>query len=128
MASVLILEDDEDMRSLLCELFLMGGAERCLGVGSVEELRRRGDEVHQAQLALIDINLGSGKPSGLDAFAWLQSRRYGGQVVFVTGHAASHPLLAAAERLRGVRVLKKPVEPEVLVDLLPEADGASAPL
>lgn len=124
MASVLVLEDDGDMRTLVCELFRMGGAERCVAVGSVAELRRRGADIHHFQLALIDVNLGYGHPSGLDAYEWLRAQRFGGQVVFITGHASSHPLVRELQGLRGVQVLRKPVDADVLLDLLPAADAA----
>ena len=125
MAGVLVLEDDGDMRVLLCELLSMAGAECCVSVGSVEELRRqRLEDVHRAQLALIDINLGADHPSGLEAYEWLRSQRFGGRVVFITGHAASHPLMREAQGLRGVEVLRKPVDADVLLDLLPAGEEA----
>ena len=124
MASVLVLEDDEDMRALLCELLVMSGVDGCVEAGSVRELEACGERVHRAQLALLDINLGAGNPTGLDAYEWLVRQRYGGQVVFITGHAATHPELRAAERLHGVRVLMKPVDPDVLIALLPDEQGA----
>ena len=124
MAGVLVLEDDGDMRTLMCELFSMAGAERCVAVGSVAELRQNPELVHHTQLALIDINLGSGLPSGLEAYDWLRSQRFGGRVVFITGHAASHPLMREAQGLRGVEVLRKPVDADVLLDLLPAGEEA----
>lgn len=127
MAGVLVLEDDGDMRVLLCELLSMAGAECCVSVGSVEELRQYSRDVHRAQLALLDINLGSGHPTGLDAYAWLRAQRFGGQVVFITGHAATHPLLREAQELRGVQVLRKPVDAEVLLNLIPADDAHPAP-
>jgi len=126
MASVLVLEDDADMRTLLCELLVMSGVDDCLSVGSVRELQACGEHVHGAQLALLDINLGPGKATGLDAYEWLLRQRYGGKVVFITGHATSHPQLIAAERLNGAKVLRKPVDPDVLLELLPEDAPASA--
>ena len=125
MASVLVLEDDGDMRTLMCELLEMAGVDSCVSVGSVEELRRqRLEDVHRAQLALIDINLGADHPSGLEAYEWLLQQRFAGKVVFITGHAASHPLLREAQGLRGVQVLRKPVDGDVLLDLLPAAEQA----
>jgi DNA-binding NtrC family response regulator len=124
MASVLVLEDDGDMRTLMCELFSMAGADRCVAVGSVEELRKHAEALRGLELALIDINLGPGHPSGLAAYEWLLSQRFGGRVVFITGHATAHPLLREAQALRGVEVLRKPVDADILLDLLPAGEEA----
>jgi FixJ family two-component response regulator len=122
---VLVLEDDEDLRCILCELLAMVGVETCVGTGSVAELKRREGEVLGCELALLDINLGAAVPSGLDAYQWLRERGFGGRIVFLTGHAHSHPLVRQAHALRDVQVLSKPVEARTLLALVGgDADGA----
>lgn len=121
MRRVLVLEDDDDLRGLICELLRMSGAVECLGVGSYEELLRHGEAALECTLALLDVNLGAGVPSGLDAHRWLRERGFRGRTVFLTGHARSHPLVSQAYTLTGVQVLAKPVDSGVLLALVEDA-------
>lgn len=108
MRRFLILEDDPDLRASLCELLLLAGAASCLAVGSVEELQEVEAEALRADVALLDVHLGDDRPSGLDAHAWLLSRGFSGQAVFLTGHGRPEP--AAPSPM----VLEKPVAAGVL--------------
>lgn len=124
MLRVLVLEDDGDLRSILCELLSLSGADACVSAGSFEELRRKGAEALGCGLALLDINLGAGVPSGLDAHRWLQDNGFPGRTVFLTGHARSHPLVREALELKNVQVLSKPIESSALVALVGDvSDG-----
>lgn len=123
MQRVLVLEDDEDLRTLLCELLEMAGAEDCVGAGSVEAMVRQREHVLGCGLALLDVNLGTGAPSGLDAYHWLREHGFGGHIVFLTGHARSHPLVRKAHALTQAQVLSKPVDVSVLMALVREPDG-----
>ncbi|HSP80245.1 MAG TPA: response regulator [Myxococcaceae bacterium] len=124
MQRVLVLEDDEDLRFILCELLLLAGVEACVATGSVEELQRRQDEALGCELAILDINLGAAVPSGLEAYRWLRGRGFGGRIVFLSGHAHSHPLVCQAHALSDVQVLAKPVDSQTLLALLGScADG-----
>lgn len=114
MRQIVVLEDDEDLRQMLCQLLRTAGAERCLPVASVAELKANEADVMTSHLAILDVNLGPGEPSGLDAFAWLKERGFGGQIVFLTGHARSHPLVKAAYELPNVKVFEKPMDPRKL--------------
>jgi DNA-binding response OmpR family regulator len=69
-------------------------------------------------LVILDVNLGAGQPSGVDACRWLQERSFSGQIVFLTGHA-SLPGVAEAHSL-GLKVLQKPLAIDELVKLLGE--------
>ncbi len=115
---MLFLEDDEDlveaMRDALCD----DGRWECVGVRSVAELQALGPGALACQLAILDINLGAGAASGLDAYRWLRERRFGGRVLFLTGHARSHPLVDEAARLGGVRVLQKPISLDNLLAVI----------
>ncbi|MFL5351015.1 response regulator [Archangium sp.] len=124
MLRVLVLEDDGDLRSILCELLSLSGADVCVSAGSLEELRRKGPEALGCGLALLDINLGAGVPSGLDAYRWLQDNAFPGKTVFLTGHARSHPLVREALELESVQVLSKPIGSGALLALVGDAsDG-----
>ena len=127
MLRVLVLEDDEDLRSILCELLSLSGTESCVSAGSFEELRRQGPEALGCGLALLDINLGAGVPSGLDAYRWLKDNGFPGRMVFLTGHARSHPLVRQAHELTQARVLSKPINAKALMALVGKPDDARGP-
>jgi FixJ family two-component response regulator len=118
MLRVLVLEDDDDLRAILCELLSLSGADACVGARSLEELRHKSAEALGCELALLDINLGAGVPSGLDAHRWLKDEGFAGRTVFLTGHARSHPLVREALELTHVQVLSKPIESKVLLELV----------
>lgn len=103
---------------MLCQLLRLAGAERCLPVASVEELKEKEADVMTSNLAILDVNLGPGEPSGMDAFRWLKERGFTGEIVFLTGHARSHPLVKAAYELPNVRVFEKPMDPKRLKALV----------
>ncbi|MDC0716913.1 response regulator [Nannocystis bainbridge] len=115
---VVFLDDDEDLRELFVDVVALFAERDCLTVGSVDELVEQRKRVLAAELIILDINLGPGLPSGLDAYKWLREQNYGGRVVFLTGHAASHPLVAEARRLAGVRVYEKPLPVPTIARLL----------
>jgi FixJ family two-component response regulator len=118
--TILLLDDDDDLREALGELFMSQGAQ-CVAVGSLEDLERRGASALACEVAILDVNLGPGKPSGVDAYRWLRSHAFAGRIVFLTGHARTHPSVAEAYKL-GTKVLEKPVSTDVLMSLLrPEA-------
>ncbi len=113
MRRILLLEDDDDLRASLRELIELLGAE-CLAVGSVDELKLNESAVLGCDVALLDINLGRGVASGIDGYRWLGTRSFKGAMVFLTGHARTHPLVEEAHRMAGVQVLEKPVNLDVL--------------
>jgi FixJ family two-component response regulator len=114
---VFLLDDDEDLRESLGDLIATvdGG---CVKAGSVREMQSHAGEVLNCSLALLDINLGEGHPSGLDACAWLHANAFPGRIAFLTGHGHAHPLVRQAEALGGVDVFSKPLEVPVLMKLL----------
>jgi DNA-binding response OmpR family regulator len=118
MRRIFVLEDDADLRHLLCQVLLLGGASGCVPLASYAELRAREAEALASDLALIDINLGPDVPSGIDAYRWLRERDFAGEIVFLTGHARAHPLVRQAVEIPGVRLLDKPVASETLMALV----------
>ncbi|MDY7226313.1 response regulator [Hyalangium sp. s54d21] len=123
MQRVLVLEDDDDLRFLLCDLLVASGAKACVSVDSFEAMVLRKEQVLECGLALLDVNLGGGVPSGLDAYHWLKEHGFTGGIVFLTGHARSHPLVRQARELTGARVLSKPVNAKELMALVKEPHG-----
>ncbi len=90
----------------------------CLGFASFAELVESREAVLACELAVLDVNLGAGQPSGLDAYEWLKREGFAGRVVFLTGHAPSHPLVQRAHRLGDARVFAKPITSEELRSLI----------
>ena len=111
---VLFVEDNDDLREMFAELVDFALKRRCIGVGSYEELVALGDRALGCGVAVLDINLGAGQWSGLDAYTWLREQGYTGRIVFLTGHAENHPLVVAAKRKGDAEIVSKPIDPERL--------------
>ena len=122
MARVLVLDDDADLRELVCELLAPSSAS-CIAAGSLKELEERESDAVACDLAILDINLGENEPTGIDACRWLHAHGFGGEIVFLTGHAASDPRVMEAAALTRARVLTKPLEAARLTELLTTAAG-----
>lgn len=117
MASVFILDNDRDIREMLCAVYAMSGVHECITTASVDAMVNDPDSVLHTDLAVLDMNLGPGQPSGSDACRWLREHRYRGKIAFLTGHGRAHPLVLEAER-QGARIFEKPVDIEVLTQLI----------
>ncbi len=107
---VLLLDDDDDLLASLAELIELACRRESLSAHSLDELRHQRRAALGCKLAILDINLGSDQPSGIDAYLWLKQQGFAERAVFLTGHAASHHLVVEAHRLAGVEVLQKPIE------------------
>ena len=119
-----LLDDDNDLLEILAELLQERDCQSLLA-HSLEELKALGPAVLAADVAVLDINLGAGQPSGIDAYDWLLSQSFAGRLLFLTGHAHSHPLVARAERLNRAVVLAKPLDGDVLLDRIMGAGAGS---
>jgi FixJ family two-component response regulator len=117
---VLYVEDNDDLRELVVELVTAVLTHRCVGVGSYEELVGLGDEALGCSIAILDINLGPNQPSGIDAYRWLRDKGYRGRIVFLTGHASTHPLVIEAKRIGDAEIFSKPIEPDRLRSIVEE--------
>jgi FixJ family two-component response regulator len=116
---IFVLEDDDDLCRVIVDLIRRTTHRECFGVRTFDEMRRERANVLKAALAILDVNLGAGQPSGLDAFAWLRAERFAGKVAFLTGHAATHPLVLRASEMGEAIVLKKPLEAQQIIEILP---------
>jgi DNA-binding NtrC family response regulator len=117
---ILFLDDDADLRRIISTLVQLKTGKSCLALATLAEMRAHREQVLGTQLAILDVNLGEDQPSGLDAYGWLRAEGYRGRVVFLTGHAATHPLVEAAARMGQVKVLVKPLTADQLTELLRE--------
>jgi FixJ family two-component response regulator len=113
-ACVLLLDDDEDLRSAIAEWIDHFGRGQPLELGSVAALAEAREAALACEVALLDVNLGPGQPTGIDALKWLRDNGFRGRIAFLTGHAASLPLL----RDQGVPILSKPLGSSELLQFL----------
>jgi FixJ family two-component response regulator len=116
--SVLFLEDDGDLQAAVSEVVAAMFDRRCVGIRSYRELVARGEEALGCEVALLDINLGPKSASGLDAYRWLRREGFSGRIVFLSGHASSHPLVLEASRIGDARVLAKPIDATALQEVI----------
>jgi DNA-binding NtrC family response regulator len=119
-AKLLILEDDDDMRNALVDVVSTLLGWQNVAVASYDELLERRDEVMQCQLAMLDVNLGVDQPNGLDALEWLLRHNFPGEIVFLTGHAQTDPLVQRALEMGIATVMEKPIGLPQLTALLEE--------
>ncbi len=115
---VLLLDDDQDLLDSLEDLIGIIDGRRCLGLRSLAELMAHRERALTCDLAIVDINLGPGQPSGLDAYAWLRAEHFAGRIVFLTGHAQGHPMVQRACTLEGAQAFRKPLHLDHLRALL----------
>jgi DNA-binding NtrC family response regulator len=113
-ASIVFLDDNEDLRELMRDLLESALRVECTCFGSVMEFEKHPEEVLHAKVAILDINLGPNVPDGIDAFNWLMGQGFHGKVLFFTGHARTYLQAALAEK-NGVEILEKPVDPDNLI-------------
>ena len=113
MRSVLVVDDDEDLLELIGMLFTHAGIS-CASARSFEAVQEMAPRLADFDVALVDVNLGAGQPTGLDVSKFLRASRFRGRTVFLTGHAKDDPLLAGA-LAPGDEILEKPVDSQVLL-------------
>jgi DNA-binding NtrC family response regulator len=108
-ARVIFLDDDPDLREVFADLMAELGVS-AVTVASVGELETTMSTPDSAfDLAILDINLGRGVPTGLDAYRWLKAHDFAGRIVFLTGHGRSDPLVSEVQRLGEIEVHDKPI-------------------
>jgi ActR/RegA family two-component response regulator len=116
MKRVLVLDDDDDLCQVMQRLFLSLGARECATAHSLSEIQRM--DFRGFDLAVLDVNLGAGEPNGLKVYEWLLSQNFGGRIVFLTGHAQSHPLVQQVMQIAGSHVMEKPASIQQIAALL----------
>jgi len=107
---ILLLDDDEDLREAIADLIKLASGRSCVSLSSYGELAPNRERVLACVLAILDANLGDGRPSGVDAYEWLRKERFAGRIVFLTGYGATHPLVQRAGKIGGPQVLTKPID------------------
>ena len=125
LESVLVVDDDEDLRAAMQEVLHQFGVSRLVEAGSLRDVEAHRDDALACQLALVDINLGYGEPTGIDVFEWFEREGFAGRVVFVTGHGSQDPRVQRAASLAGAEIVSKPLSTNVLRDMIAGRDPAS---
>ena len=121
MNCVLLLEDDDDLREVLEQALLMSGVEAVHSFRRVEDLIAHESDVLACRSAILDVNLGAGVPTGLDAHEWLRQAGYLGRIIFMTGHAGAYPQVRAFSEAADTYLLEKPAPIPALITLVLEA-------
>lgn len=119
-ASITFLEDNEELREVLSEITKSELGEEALSFSRLEQLIAHRTDVLQTKMAILDINLGSDQPTGVDAFHWLKSQGYTGKICFLTGHAKTHPMVQVASEI-GAEIWTKPMYAETLCQAIRSA-------
>jgi FixJ family two-component response regulator len=114
--TIFLVDDDADLRDTMSDLIALRGIGCCLGVGSLAEARAHVTGAQRCSLAILDINLGEGAPSGVDVYRWLAQLGFPGRVVFLTGYGADDERVQEAMRF-GLQILTKPIGVSVLHSL-----------
>jgi len=112
-ATIVFLDDNEDLRQLMPILLKTSLGLDCICFGNLAEIQSHQEEVLEAKLAILDINLGPFVPDGIDAFHWLKAHGFHGKVLFLTGHARNNPRVKS--EINGAKLLEKPLRPDELV-------------
>jgi DNA-binding response OmpR family regulator len=115
--SVLIIDDDEDLRDSVSDVLAAAGVRRRVLAASLAELQQAGEAALACRLAILDVNLGEGQPTGVEVSLWLREHGFSGAIVFLTGHAASDPRVVAAAAVPNTRIVAKPFSFDGLVEL-----------
>ena len=115
---MLFVDDDEDLRVVMLVALSGFGVRRVVTAASLREVQARRDEVVACQLAILDINLGSGEPTGVQIHEWLQREGFAGRTIFLTGHASNDPRVRDAASLAGTQIISKPLPIAALRELV----------
>jgi DNA-binding NtrC family response regulator len=117
---ILFLDDDQDLSATMRDVVeaIGEGTHEFIAATSYQQLLELDSRALRTDLAILDINLGENSPSGVDAMDWLRRHNYSGHIVFLTGHARSHPLVIKAALSGGIEILEKPLDLSRLFELI----------
>jgi FixJ family two-component response regulator len=107
--TVLFVDDSDDLLQLIKFMCESLPAVECFYLSSMSAVLEMAPQVLQTNLAILDVNLGWGEPSGVEIYRWLRGQNYGGKIVFLSGHARTDPMVEEAARISSVEFFKKPL-------------------
>ncbi len=109
-ATILVMDDDIDLLDVLKEtLITLCKIDQVITATSLSGVQEQKEKILQCQLAILDVNLGADRPSGVDVAEWLRANNFKGKIVFLTGHAVSDPEVLAATQVPDTKVVAKPI-------------------
>jgi len=109
MRTVLFVDDSSDLCEVVEFMCQSLPEVECVCVTSMSAVLERAVQVLRTGLAILDVNLGPGEPSGVEIYRWLKGQNYRGKIVFLSGHARTDPLVEDAARISGVDFFQKPL-------------------
>lgn len=118
MDAVLFVDDDEDLREVMQEILRGSGVRSIVSAGSLRDVQAQREEALRCQLAILDINLGIGQPSGVSVYEWLEREGFTGDIVFLTGHASNDSRVQEAAKLTGSVIASKPITVAAIRNLI----------
>ena len=126
---VLIVDDDVDLCALFKIMVNSLGDAECQSASSLNDvIRLLGARSAPYDLVVLDMNLGPGKPNGIDVLHWIKSNRPCRKIVFMTGHAGSYLAMSDIAHLQDIPILSKPVPSDKLVHLIGRIEMMLGPL
>ena len=114
MASILIIEDDPDMRALLSELVSAAGHRVLVAANGNEGLR----ELEQGSPDLLITDIVMPEKNGLELLLKLRSKNCLPKTIAISGTPLEWQILQTAEQLGARKTLAKPFTRTELVDLV----------
>lgn len=114
MKRILVIEDDRELRTMLCEHLSEAGytvTEAADGVEAAALLRAN-------EFALVITDIYMPNRDGLETITELHQRYPGTRIIAMSGHPTKQTMLAVAAKLGGARTIQKPFLPQEMLDLV----------
>jgi DNA-binding NtrC family response regulator len=109
MRTVLFVDDCRDICDVMEVMCQSLPEVECVCVTSMSAVLENVAQVPRTDLAILDVNLGPGEPSGVEIYRWLKGQNYRGKIVFLSGHARTDPVVEEAAKISGVDFFQKPL-------------------
>ena len=124
MANILLIEDEEMLRALYCEILEIYGHSVTAAANGEEAIALFNDSM---ELVITDMNMP--RKSGLQTAAALRQRAPNLPIITMSGHPGQSEELSRFAMERGTnRFLYKPFSPEVLCEVVAELLAQASPV
>lgn len=118
MATVLLVEDEADVRELIEDAFGERGLDVVSAVNDADAYQRLEEDAKRFAVLVADINLGAGT-TGFDVARRARRLNRDLKVIYITGHAAHLGRFG----VEGAMMFPKPFNPEELAQRVAELVG-----
>lgn len=119
-AKVLLVDDNEDMLSLLSLLIQSSFDADTFSVSTEKEVKALSEHFQNFKIAFIDINLGPGQPDGIDIYDWLRANSFDGPIYFLSDLPTNSPMTKRALKRGDTKILSKPINPDKITSIIRE--------